>query len=249
MSTEAIELSTVAAHLDLGDHELISLVGGGGKTTLLFAISGQLTGRRIITTTTKMGREQRGDSPVLIEPSDGDLTDALDTHQLVQAWGSVFEHKAVGVSPDLVDRWFGLADHVVVEADGARRRPFKAPKVFEPPIPSLTTTTIAVIGADALGRVIHDRCFRPLRLAAAAECSPWERLTPQLAARALTSPRGSRKNVPDSARFVVVVTKVSPDDELAHQLLAELATRNIEAIAISIPLPPSEISGPEPQSL
>ena len=68
-----------------------------------------------------------------------------------------------------------------------------------------STHVVACIGADALGYVIADRVHRPLRVAAAAGCSPYERLTPARAAAALTSPVGMTKNVPESARFTVAV--------------------------------------------
>ena len=228
-----IDVSEVVEQLDLGSHELVSVVGAGGKTTLTFAVASQLSGRRIITTTTKMGRDQHGDAPVLIDPSDDEVAEALVSHELVQVWGGVDRHKAIGCDPDSVGRWLTLADHVVVESDGARRKPFKAPRVFEPPVPQLSTTVIAMIGADALGRVIADRCHRPLRVAAVGECSPYERLTPAIAARVLTSHRGTRKNVPANARFVVAINKVKPDDQAAADLAEILSTAGQETLAIS----------------
>lgn len=237
---DPIEMSEVVEALLLGPHELVSIVGAGGKTTLTFAIANQLRGHRVVTTTTKMGRDQYGDAPVLVGPTDQELAKTLEVNPVVQVWGGVDSHKAIGCNPDDVGRWFDLADHVVVESDGARRRPFKAPRVFEPPVPGRTTTAIAVIGADALGRVIADRCHRPLRVAAVAECSPWERLSPEIAARVLTSERGTRKNIPTGARFVVAINKVRPDDHLAANLADILSASGQESITIAhhSPAPP-----------
>ncbi|RMH68249.1 MAG: putative selenium-dependent hydroxylase accessory protein YqeC, partial [Actinomyces sp.] len=173
-----IELADLVTVLRPGPHELVALVGGGGKTTLLFALGDQLGGSVILTTTTKMGRERTGGHPVLFSPPDERLLADLDRSRVVVAWGADGGHKAVGVDPTVCDHWFDLADHVVVEADGSRRRPFKAPRPFEPVIPSRTTLVVACLGADAIGRVIADRCQRPLRVAAAAGCSPYDRLTP-----------------------------------------------------------------------
>ena len=55
---ETISLGSLAESLKLdqeGERHLISLVGGGGKTTLLHALGNQLLGRTVLTTTTKMG--------------------------------------------------------------------------------------------------------------------------------------------------------------------------------------------------
>ncbi|GIR37508.1 MAG: hypothetical protein CM15mP49_28930 [Actinomycetota bacterium] len=55
---EIISLPSLVKSLGLdrkGENHLISLVGGGGKTTLLHALGKQLSGRTILTSTTKWG--------------------------------------------------------------------------------------------------------------------------------------------------------------------------------------------------
>ena len=227
-------LAGAAEALGLGRRSLVALVGGGGKTTLLFALGRNLPARTLLTTTTRMGRDRTGGFPCLIGPTDDELASALDHDDAVLAWRTTDERKALGFAPTEVDRWFanGAADHIVVEADGARRRPFTAPAPWEPPIPSASTHVVACIGADALGYVIADRVHRPLRVAAAAGCSPYERLTPARAAAALTSPVGMTKNVPESARFTVAVAGADPDDPQVQDLVAELDRRQTESVVV-----------------
>ena len=64
---------------------------------------------------------------------------------------------------------------------------------------------ISVIGADALGRVIADQCHRPLRVAAIAECEPYQRLTPASAAKVLLSQRGSLKELPHKSEMIIAI--------------------------------------------
>lgn len=224
---EPIAVDQLAVALGFGDHELISLIGGGGKTTAMFALGRLLQGSTVLTTTTKMGRDQTGGHRVLLSPSDDELPAALGPDGTVVIWLAGDDHKAVGVSADSCDRWFhlGLADHVVVEADGSRHKPFKAPRPLEPVIPSRTTTLVACVGADALGRVITDQCQRPLRVAAVAGCSPYERLTPRRLATVLLSERGSRKGCPEGARYSVLINQVT-DRHRAYvdELMAYLGT-------------------------
>lgn len=228
-------LADLAGALELGRHELVSLVGGGGKTTSLFELGNQLSGHTIMTTTTKMGSERDGGFPVLLAPADDDLTAAFRHHNEVLVWTDRTKHKATGVSREDCDRWFELPgiDHVVVEADGSRQRPFKAPHNFEPVVPSRTTVLVACVGADAIGRVIADQCHRPLRVAAIAGCSPYERLTPERAATVLLSDRGSKKSLPGDARFAIAIHRV---DETARPLVDELValtTAHARTIAIA----------------
>ena len=213
----------------------MALVGGGGKTTLLFALGGQLPARTLLTTTTRMGRDRTGGFPCLIDPSDAELAAAFSHDDAVLVWKSADNRKALGFGVSTVDGWFsaGTADHIVVEADGARRRPFTAPAPWEPPIPPESTHVVACIGADALGYVIADRLHRPLRVAAAARCSPYERLTPQRAANALTSPVGMMKNVPPGARFTVAINGADPDDPQVAELVDELERRETASMVVT----------------
>ena len=218
--TEPVMIGDIASALGLGDHELVSLVGGGGKTTVLFALGTQLFGTVVLTTTTKMGRDRTGGHEPLLAPSDETLLGGLADRRVALAWRAVSDHKALGVQPQVCDRWFGLADHVVVEADGSRRMPFKAPLDYEPVVPSQTTTLVACVGAAALGVVISEQCQRPERVAAVAGCSAEDRLTPQRLAAVLVSDQGSRKDSPPSARFAVVINQVLPSH---RRYIAELA--------------------------
>ncbi len=241
-------IDDLASALDLGRREFVSLVGGGGKTTSLFALGQQLQGTVVLTTTTKMGRERTGGRSVLFSPTDSELTRALDRDRCVLAWREDAVYKALGVDPDLADRWFDIADHLVVEADGSRRRPFKAPRPFEPVIPSRSTVVVACVGSRALARVIADECQRPGRVAAAARCLPYERLTPERLAMVLLSDRGSRKHCPPGARFAVMINRVGSAERAFVDELAGIIASIDSAVPV-IPVAPFEPEhSPEPPS-
>ena len=134
--------------LGLGDHELIALIGGGGKSTLLFALGNELAGRGkrvIVTTTTKMGREQALVAPTVCWSADTDCAlDALDGPGPVMLVTGGDEHKVTGPAPEVIDGLFAEsdADYIIVEADGSRGRPLKAPAANEPVVPVTTTTVV-----------------------------------------------------------------------------------------------------------
>ncbi len=218
-------LSRLAAAVGLGGREHVAIVGGGGKTTLVHALGRQLRGDVVLTCTTKMGADQHRGLPTLLSPSLAEVRAALGSGP-VMVWRRVERQKAMGVDPGTCDQLFAAVDHVVIEADGSRQRPFKAPAVFEPVVPASVTVMLSVIGADALGRVIADRCHRPLRVAALAGVQPYARLSPAAAATVLLHERGARKELPAQARFATVVTKVGPRTAAAvDDLCGELAAR------------------------
>lgn len=202
-----VELEQVADVLDVGAGSLTALVGGGGKTTLLFALGHQLRGQTLLTTTTRMARDRTGGFPVVVNPTTSVLAATLQADCSVLVWRSVDEHKAAGFPPETVAEWHAarVADHIVVEADGAGRRPFTAPATHEPPIPVTATLVVACIGAGAIDEPIGARCHRPELVAALAGCRVEDRLTPSRAARVLLHRDGLRRHVPTTARFVVAV--------------------------------------------
>ena len=199
---------------------VVALVGGGGKTTTMFALAHHLhnRGHRVVTTTTtKMGASQTG-GLLKVGTSVDTVLAGLDAAGAVISVGHVHGHgdrpKVGGLNDSSIGQLAASSkvDAIIIEADGSRRHNVKAPAPHEPVIPEWTTHVIAVIGADALDRVIEDQAHRPMRVAAAAQAQPYQRLTSERAARLLTSDIGSRKSVPASAQFVVVITKVTPDN-------------------------------------
>ncbi len=235
---EPTPLSALAEALRLGPHEHVAVVGGGGKTTTVHALGEQLPGLRVLTCTTKMGHDQHGGLPVLLSPEDDELLTVTARGPAV-VWRAIDGQKAIGVPPEWCDRWFDIVDHVLIEADGSRRRPFKAPADYEPVVPDSTTMLVSVIGADALGRVIADQCHRPMRVAALAECTPYERLSPEAAAKVLLHDRGARKELPDGARFAIIITKLAPPNaEFVEELVAALRDQEPETPVTVTPLLP-----------
>ena len=218
-------LTWTGAARDLGvaAGEVVSLVGGGGKSSLLFALGDLHGSGTVLTTTTRMGTDQAGETHLLVRPEPADLARALEGPEPVLVWDRVDGPKAIGVDPSIPASWLAHADRVIVEADGARGYPAKAPAPHEPVIANDTSTVVAVMGADALVRVIEDQCHRPLRVAALVGCSPYERLTPERAARLLLDSDGSRRGVNRDVRFTVAITKVSEDNRaLVDRVVAEL---------------------------
>ncbi len=105
------------------------------------------------------------------------LTALLEAHGhvLVASDTHVEAGKVAGVSAGLVDRLARApgVDAVILEADGSRRLPFKAPADHEPVIPGSTTIVVPMVGMDALGRPLDATAVhRPERVAALTGAAP-----------------------------------------------------------------------------
>jgi probable selenium-dependent hydroxylase accessory protein YqeC len=113
------------------------------------------------------------------------------------------------------------ADWLIVEADGARRHPVKAPAPHEPQILEPSDVVVAVAGLTALGRPLREVCHRLELCCALLDTAPDALLTPQLLARLLTSGQGQFKNVGNAGRFRVLLNQA--DDEALAALGKETA--------------------------
>ena len=96
---------------------------------------------------------------------------------------------------------------VLIEADGAKLRPLKAPADHEPVIPPACDAVIAAAGLDCVGRPIGEVCHRPERVCALLGTDPEHLVTPADVAAILSSPRGGRKDVGQAMAFRCLLNK------------------------------------------
>ena len=206
--------------LGIEAREVISLVGAGGKTTLMFRLAKELSlrGKKVVTTTTtKILEPAPGETGSLFVDSDEErIKDFVRGHldqydHITFARERLESGKLKGVSPNLVDEIFHLQriDAVIIEADGAAGRPVKAPRENEPVIPTSTTLIVAILGVDGLGmKLSEENVFQPERVSKITGVSMGERLTDEAMTILVTHPEGVFKGSPSSSRVVVFLNKV-----------------------------------------
>ena len=159
-----------------------SVIGSGGKTSLLAALARELSGTVVLTTTTHILPFEG--MPLLVSPTASDVRAALSESRIICV-GSRDEKNGKLVAPSLgIDALATLADYVIVEADGARRLPLKAHAPWEPVIPACSNRTILVFGASGVGRPVREKVHRPELFCELAGCAPDDLATPELVARA-----------------------------------------------------------------
>ena len=214
---------------------ITALVGGGGKTTLMLWLAHELAragARVIVTTTTHIFAPDgmRTLNPVTQE----EATALLDREPLI-CFGMPSKEGKLS-APILPTETLAMcADYVLIEADGAKRLPLKAPAEHEPVIPRVTRLVIAVAGLDGIGRAIGDTAFRADRYAALCGKAQMERISARDVALVLAHSNGQRKHVPDDARFAVLLNKV--DDDVSRSAALAIATElkqyDVERVVIA----------------
>lgn len=151
-------------NISLEKQELISIIGGGGKTTSMFRLGRELkkfNKKILITTTTGIFIPQQGSYEKLILLEERNENDLKDLPAGITIIGSKIDEekkKLMGIDKETIDDFFKnkIFDYIIVEADGSKRKSIKAPASHEPVIPSLTTKTVGVIGMDAVHKRIYE---------------------------------------------------------------------------------------------
>jgi len=198
---------------------VICTVGAGGKKTTMYTLAARTADgpepRTVVTSTVRI--------PIF----DSHVERVVTTERPVRAVEGT-EDWPLGVVParDGEDRYRGYdtaviddlrasgsTDRILVKADGARMREFKAPGDREPQIPESADVVLPIASVQVIGRPLtEDAVHRPARVAAIADVEPGERIGVEDVAAVLASTEGGRKGVPPDATVVPLLNKVDDDE-------------------------------------
>lgn len=207
-----------ALNIDINKRHLISIVGAGGKTTLLYNLSEELKqfNKKILISTT---------THIYIPPKEinNDLIISKDRKALLRYVEAIRdkgiyvmgkeitnENKIKGIDIHLADELYntGVFDFMLFEADGGKKKPIKAPAEWEPAVPQSTTVLIGVIGLDSLGRAAgEETVHRPDEFCIICGCRPGDKIDTIMLAKLIRHPQGLFKNAPDNANKIVLLNK------------------------------------------
>ncbi|MBW1887707.1 MAG: putative selenium-dependent hydroxylase accessory protein YqeC, partial [Deltaproteobacteria bacterium] len=215
---ESVNGLTEALALEPREH--LALVGGGGKTSLMFALAEELSRkkRRIVTsTTTKIWHQEALSSSCVIFTQSSstwmdNLREGLKIHGHVFLTQNLLDSgKVRGISSSLADDLYqdhGI-DYMLVEADGSARHPVKAHAENEPVIPASVTKVVAMLGLEALGKqMVQETVFRVDSFQKLTGLKPGQKLTTPVLAKLFLDPGGLFKGTPQSAKRVVFLNKL-----------------------------------------
>ncbi len=205
---------------------VVSIVGAGGKTTCMYDLARLLidAGKKVlITTTTKLYHpefENRKNwqlhlgsfrKPGTYLPNENSRIDiaakTVDTK----------EHKLIGFLSEEIDETVNAwkYDYVLVEADGAKQKPIKAPAGHEPVIPRVTALVIGMVGLDCLGKTLNEVTVHRAEYLSALTGQPiGSVIDKNTVCELITSGLGLFKNVPQVCNKVAVLNKADTPDLL-----------------------------------
>lgn len=223
----------ICKRMGIIDHAFVSIVGAGGKSSLFTLIANELTDQKIkkiktiLTTTAHMFTWQLytigNNCTILYDENEKKLESFIIKHftnkdsnkiaiLICKYFKDKLGEKCSGPGLKFLDRWWKkkLVDRIVLEADGARGKPIKAPDIHEPPIPKSTTDLIGVIGVDSLGLTLsEENVFRSHIFSSLTGLNYGEKVNLESVVKLINHPKGLFKNAPTGSKKYLFINKVN----------------------------------------
>lgn len=229
LSKQFFSQSELPEILNIAKSRIMTIVGAGGKTTLLHSLSlAFLEGsfKTLLTTSTHMMRPDSLSEAVFVEKEEVKMLYQAFRLSNLAALGLPCQRNAASPikwaspSPDFLQNIAALPDKIICEGDGSKGLPLKVPRSKEPVFYPGTDTVLGVIGLSALHRPVRDLVF-------GWEVSPIslpELVTPELLVKIALSPRGLQKKV-QKETFHVIFNQADTLEEEDYPAIASAAKK------------------------
>ena len=166
--------------LALSSEKVTALIGGGGKTTLLWRLAAccaEQGERVLVTTSTHILPPLAGQCSRVVQP--GPLVrQAAQQPGITAALSKGPGGKCTGLPAASFPDARAWTDRLLYEADGARRLPLKVHAAHEPALCPGTDAVLFLMGLSALGRPLAEVCHR-FALVPAFAAAPERPVTPE----------------------------------------------------------------------
>ncbi len=205
---------TISKALRVSQSTSIAFVGAGGKTTAIFQLARRLRSA-IVTTTTHLGPWQTDLADRFIQWAAQDPFPEIPSTEGVTLFTGPIDpqkNRCGSLNKSQIETLRQFAEShklpLLIEADGSRKLPLKAPAEHEPAIPEFVEIVVVVSGLSGLGQSLEEKnIHRAEKFAALSGLKMGENITAAGLAKMLNHAQGGLKNVPAGARRVVLLNQ------------------------------------------
>lgn len=215
---------------------IISVVGAGGKTSTIEYLAkeyGIMKKQVIVTTTTHMYR------PHISKWCCKESMELIDQYleKQMEVWVGLpsGEDKMTSPSLSFLEQLMKKKIPILIEADGAKRLPFKVPGEHEPVLFQKSNIVIGVLGLDALGVPLKEVCFRSSLAAKLLDKLEASMITEEDYVKVASSNYGLKKDVSSEMEYVVILNKADNKETVskACRIRSMLKEQNIRNVIIT----------------
>lgn len=150
-------MKSLSSMLDIKKDDIVSIVGSGGKTTLMFHLANELKDKYkvLVTTSTKIYiPDEKYKIYATVKSYINNNEDNSGITVVARDLNSE-SNKLIGINDDDLDILIKHFDIILIEADGSRGLPLKGWKEHEPVILKASNKTIGIIPANKISKKIN----------------------------------------------------------------------------------------------
>ena len=151
-------MQSIMAALNIKPREVISFIGGGGKTTAMFLLAKELSQKKqvLVTTTTKIEYLAQYVT-VVAESIEEALVKMEGMDSAIIVLGRKIEgNKLHGLPKSWLNKLKEHFDYILIEADGAAHKALKGYAHYEPVIPGGSSLVVALVGMNVEGKALDN---------------------------------------------------------------------------------------------
>ncbi|HEY8892158.1 MAG TPA: selenium cofactor biosynthesis protein YqeC [Clostridium sp.] len=147
-------------YIELKKKDILSIVGAGGKTTMMFKLAEELrvNNKVLVTTTTKIYIPPLHKYDFICTNKDHFIkySKMKDNGIYVLGLGINEDNKILGLTTKELEGLTPYFDYILIEADGAKEKQLKGWNEFEPILYGKTTKTLGIIDIQSKGILINE---------------------------------------------------------------------------------------------
>ncbi len=226
-----------------GKGQVVAFVGSGGKTSALFMAARELA-PALVTTSTHLGdwQAEKADQHLTWlpdEPLPGSEATLQAGVTLVSGPRRAELNRLTAPTPEQLRKLKALAGDynlpLLIEADGSRQKPLKAPAEHEPDIPPFAELVVVTVGLSGLGKPLNDEhVHRPEIFSDLSDLPMGATISAEALIRVLTHPQGGLKNIPAGARKVVLLNQADTDELQSRAgIMATELLKTFDAVVVA----------------
>jgi molybdenum cofactor cytidylyltransferase len=239
--------------LRIGKTPRLAFVGSGGKSSALFRLARELISRGsglegrdqtvLCTTSTHLALEQLdlADKHIVLDrPEDLDVFDRnIPSGLLLITGAQASQDRMGGIDVACLERLYALAERrqlpLLIEADGSRRRPLKAPAGHEPVIPAWVDQVVVTVGLLGLGKPLDATwVHRPEIFSELAGLPLGAQVTSEALVQVLAHPEGGLKGIPAQAQRICLLNQADTSElQAAASRLAQGLLPAYQAVLVA----------------
>lgn len=222
--------------INLNKNEMICFVGAGGKSSSMFILANELKdlGKSVlITTTTSIFEPKENEyDELIIENKYEDIVNNKILKGTITILGKELKEngKLKGLNKEVINKIYDdkIYDFILVEGDGSRRKPIKAPAHHEPVIPERCNRILGVIGLDSVGKFIDESyVHRPEIFCELTGYEMKDEIDELAISNLIKHKNGLFKNTPNTCEKYLLLNKADDDIRMKFGLnIKDILTHN-----------------------